>query len=166
MKKVFAIILILVILAGFGLVLLKKNEEASQAEEYLLGINTEVRMIRDQIKQLQREKAELSAKIKDAEASSAEGASITLLFTDMSEAIYSVARPAMSNSEYQYRGMLAISNNYFPGRGSSMSLDKYIELVNAGWETCILWDEKDPNIWGGIADFSGWFYDLASQFAS
>ncbi|PJN80556.1 hypothetical protein CWE04_08025 [Thomasclavelia cocleata] len=73
-------------------------------------------------------------------------ASVELLFTDLNENIYTDIYPWMK--EYGYIGTLAISPKSFPGQKDCLSMKQFKELINAGWQCCLKWDESsDINEW-------------------
>ena len=68
-----------------------------------------------------------------------------VLFTHPDARVYEEAYPIME--EYGYTGVLAVSEQQFPGTEGNMSLEQFQEL--AGWSTCIVWSGDDMYTWLG-----------------
>ena len=62
-----------------------------------------------------------------------------ILFTELHEDVYQVCYPLMK--EYGYTGTLILSSVQLPGQENCMSMQQFEELLDAGWRTCIQWDE-------------------------
>ena len=70
-----------------------------------------------------------------------------VLFTHPDARVYEEAYPIME--EYGYTGVLAVSEQQFPGTEGNMSLEQFQELIQAGWSTCIVWSGDDMYTWLG-----------------
>lgn len=70
-----------------------------------------------------------------------------VLFTHPDARVYEEAYPIME--EYGYTGVLAVSDQQFPGTEGNMSLEQFQELIQAGWSTCIVWSGDDMYTWLG-----------------
>ncbi len=57
-----------------------------------------------------------------------------VLFTHPDARVYEEAYPIME--EYGYTGVLAVSEQQFPGTEGNMSLEQFQELIQAGWMIC------------------------------
>ena len=68
-----------------------------------------------------------------------------VIFTQPDVRVYEEAYPIMQ--EYGYIGVLAVSEQQFPGTEGNMSLEQFQELMNAGWTTCIIWNGADMSSW-------------------
>lgn len=70
-----------------------------------------------------------------------------VLFTHPDARVYEEAYPIME--EYGYTGVLAVSEQQFPGTEGNMSLEQFQELIQVGWSTCIVWSGDDMYTWLG-----------------
>lgn len=70
-----------------------------------------------------------------------------VLFTHPDARVYEEAYPIME--EYGYTGVLAVSEQQFPGTEGNMSLEQFQELIQADWSTCIVWSGDDMYTWLG-----------------
>ena len=66
--------------------------------------------------------------------------SLVLLFTNLDEQIYTDIYPIME--AFGYTGVVTLSEECFPGGGGCMSREQFRELMDAGWECCLKWEEE------------------------
>lgn len=61
-----------------------------------------------------------------------------ILFTSPDEAVYAECYPVMR--EHGYSGVVALSASRFPGEEGCMSQEQLAELLQVGWNYCVVWD--------------------------
>ncbi len=114
--------------------------------------------------------AELSAKLSDLEAEKREvqgnlvtleedidkianaKATLNIIFTDMSDVIYTEIFPTMT--ENGFTGTLAMSAADLPGEAGKLTDDQIAHLMNEGWELIPCWSADDGDT--GIAKAEEW----------
>ena len=84
--------------------------------------------------------SELETLEKEYEKSKAPNANVQVIFTELDEQVYTLCYPIMQ--EFEYIGMLAISEQQFPGEEGCMTVEQFQELVDAGWKTCVTWQTE------------------------
>ena len=108
-----------------------------EAEKLLRPLDVEWNRIQQEIDDLEEE---YSLKIEGT-------GTAEVLFTHPDARVYEEAYPIME--EYGYTGVLAVSEQQFPGTEGNMSLEQFQELIQAGWSTCIVWSGDDMYTWLG-----------------
>lgn len=93
---------------------------------------------------------ELESQIKKLEKSYQEKtdpkATTHIVFTDLSEGVYTKCYPQMK--EKKYTGTLAVSSKEFPGLEGCITVEQYKELVEDGWDVCVQWEgSNNINRW-------------------
>lgn len=122
---------------------LQEDQIKKEKDVYYGKMEQEVETFVKEKKQLETDLLDLEKKY-DNEINGK--ASVELLFTDLNENIYTDIYPWMK--EYGYIGTLAISPKSFPGQKDCLSMKQFKELINAGWQCCLKWDESsDINEW-------------------
>lgn len=152
-----ALIAAAVVLAG-GLVFFfwmeeRKNQERQAA---YVEMERELRPFEQDVYQLKRELDELKAEHKDE----AQGmGSVVILFSNLDERIYKEIYPQMKN--YGLTGVLTLSEKNFPGQKGCLSMEEFQELLSAGWECSLRWEDSsgNPEEWletmGELAESAG-----------
>lgn len=148
-KKILPIVTIVLAVGLFAFMLgtqIKEEKEAAKYEEaYELRRPLTV-------KQEQLE-SKLDALEKEYEKSKAPNANVQVVFTELDEQVYTLCYPIMQ--EFEYVGMLAISEKEFPGEEGCMTAEQFKELIEAGWEVCITWQSD--------TDISKWWPNLQNR---
>lgn len=112
-----------------------EDAEKKQMQEAYGAMQKEIRPLELELYGLQQELAD----IKEEEAKETLGVgSMVLLFTDLSEIIYTDVYPQME--KYGFKGVLALGNGRTPGAEGCMNEEQFNELLKAGWECCLRWD--------------------------
>lgn len=132
--KIRLLILILLMAGALGLLLWR--DVAEQRRQRTGSAQRE-----EQLRPLRVEKTQLEQELEDLENEynlMATGAgTVTVLFTDLDERIYTDIYPTMK--EYGFAGMLAISSDYLPDGEGRMTSEQIRELLGAGWGCCPTW---------------------------
>lgn len=142
--KLVIVFVIFIITIGVLLLLFFQEDQIKKEKDVYYGkMEQEVETFVKEKKQLETDLLDLEKKY-DNEINGK--ASVELLFTDLNENIYTDIYPWMK--EYGYIGTLAISPKSFPGQKDCLSMKQFKELINAGWQCCLKWDESsDINEW-------------------
>lgn len=106
----------------------EKQAQAEAMEKELRSVEVEKRRLQQELDDIDRTYEEKSQGT----------ASLVILFTDLDERIYTDIFPGMST--YGFIGMLAISEEHFPGQTGCISWEHFQELTSAGWKCCFRWD--------------------------
>ena len=73
-------------------------------------------------------------------------ASLALVFTDLSEIIYTDIFPLMK--DYGFVGVLVLSEESFLGQPDCLNQEQFKELMSSGWKCMLKWDKgADPKEW-------------------
>ena len=134
-KHIFTvIILLLVVAAGAIFWQVRENEqlEAQQRQKITLAYEQESRQLYNERGQLEDELAAVNAM--DPEAGLNLG-SLIIMFAEPDAHIMTDVLPKMN--EYGYKGMIAVSNSYFPGDEGCLTAADMQSLVSAGWELAL-----------------------------
>ena len=122
--KIRLLILILLMAGALGLLLWRDVAEQRRQR-------TESAQREEQLRPLRVEKTQLEQELEDLENEynlMATGAgTVTVLFTDLDERIYTDIYPTMK--EYGFAGMLAISSDYLPDGEGRMTSEQIRELL-------------------------------------
>lgn len=134
-------IILIVILAGLLAVFLWNDHQKSlELEKRNAQMEAEIRPLQIELQDLERQ-------LDDQEAYYIEQmngiAAVTLLFTHAGEEIYDEAWPRLQS--YGYCGMVALSEESFPGLEGCMSTAQFLELLDNGWSWCIVWPAASSN---------------------
>lgn len=141
--KVAAIILSLVLAAGLGFSIWKERQENQEVQRKAARLEKELSPLEVEKNRLQQELAALKSDYK--EELKGDG-SFVLLFTDLSETIYTEIFPKMKN--YGFTGILTISPVQYPGQEGCLSTEQFKSLLDAGWACCLKWEEDaKPEEW-------------------
>lgn len=112
-----------------------ENEEKKEIQAAYEAMQNEIRPLELEIYGLQQE---LNG-IKEEDDRETRGmGSIVLLFTDLSEGIYTDAYPQMT--KYGFKGVLALGEEQAPGEAGCLNEQQFQELLAAGWECCLKWE--------------------------
>jgi len=137
MIKKVAFVLTAVLLIGLGTFLWKTNKEEAKINERLEKMSEEQRPLKVEQKKLEQQLEDL----KDTyEEDKLPRGTTQLVFTDLSDQIYKVCYPIMK--EYDFTGVLVVTNGQMPGDEGCMSESNFKELIKEGWTICIEWDEQ------------------------
>lgn len=146
--------LVCTILAVVGIVVLAfgyKDYSSDQGE-----ISAVYAELSAKLSKLESEKRDVQSKILRLEESVAESsdsvATLNIIFTDMSEVIYTEILPVMK--EYGFKGTLAVSAKELPGKNGLLTERQIGELVGDGWDVIPRYIEGDGVI--GIGASSEW----------
>ena len=142
MKKIgiaLAIVGIIVLVFLMGQEGEKKDKvalEYSEMEKQLIPLNVEKRELEKQLADIDRQEK------KDQR----ERGTVTVLFTELDKKIYNEIFPMMK--EYGYKGVLALSDEEFPGEEGCITKTQFEKLLEAGWSYCTVWDKnRSIDVW-------------------
>lgn len=141
MKKIVPAITVLVIVMLGLLLWIDRKEEMAQAEIYQEWDYLR-QPISERVADLEKKISELDAELKD---SMTPKGTIEILFTDLNKDVFDIAYPLLD--EYDYTATLALSGTSLPGMDGCMTKEQFETLMDAGWETCVLYDGKELIPW-------------------
>lgn len=134
--KVIAIMVTVVLAALLAFFFWTENKEKKEMQAAYEAMQNEIRPLELEIYELQQE---LNG-IKEEDDRETRGTgSIVLLFTDLSEGIYTDAYPQMA--KYGFKGVLALGEGQVLGEEGYLKEEQLKELLAAGWECCLKWEE-------------------------
>ena len=115
------------------------REEQKRAESQLLyeQMEEELRPLSVEMYDLENKLEELE---KDYNSEQQGMGSLIFLFTDLDEIIYTDIFPQMQ--EYGFTGVLCLSADHIPGNEGCLTQPQLEELMAAGWECCLVWEEE------------------------
>lgn len=135
------IVPIATILLAIGLLIFLRIDETNQAEK-----TSQYNELYEQRRPLEVKKEDLEQELLDLEKAYEESKSpngvTQIIFTELDKQVYTVCYPLMK--EYGYVGVLALSPTELPGEKGCMSQKQFQELIEAGWDVCITWQEGIP----------------------
>ncbi len=135
------IVPIVTIVLAVGLFIFLRIDEANEADK-----TSRYNELYEQRRPLEVKKEDLEQGLKDLEEAYEESKSpngvVQIVFTNLDKEVYSTCYPLMK--KYEYVGMLALSPTELPGEKGCMSKKQFQELMDAGWGTCITWQEGIP----------------------
>ena len=130
-------ILIIAMIALIGLVVFlwntqksEQEKEAKQAkwEKECLPYNVEKQKLQEELEDLDEAyQSEQNPK-----------ATVQFLFTELKAELYKECYPKMKKRGFV--GIMALSNQQFPGNEGCITLEQFHELRNEGWVVCVRWD--------------------------
>ena len=141
-KKIIPIVTIVLAIGLFAIIWGVQKEESKTAvqHEKLYEQRRPLTVKQEQLEQ------ELETLKKEYEKSKAPNAVVQVIFTDLSEKVYSECYPIMK--EYEYTGTLTLSAKQLPGEEGCMTVDQFKELIDAGWQVAITWQKgAAPKQW-------------------
>lgn len=138
-----------VVLAGLLVVGIQKSREEDQAHSAdLEQVNQQMDTLRTRKLELEKEldalKEEISTKVGGM-------GTISLLITDLDSVF--VERISLSMDAAAVPGVLVLTQDEFPDNEELITLTRFQELLESGWEYCVAWD--------GIGDFNSWYADMS-----
>lgn len=141
-KKIIPIVTIVLAIGLFAFVMMaqkQENKTVARQEEW----EEERRPLAVQLEQLEQDLKDLE---KMYEKSKSPSAVTQILFTELNEQVYTQCYPILK--EFEYKGILALSDTQFPGENGCMSIEQFQELTSEGWEICIAWQTgESAKIW-------------------
>lgn len=114
-----------------GIFLFVENRKSMQVSQELLSLEEQLRPLNVKKQNLARELKELD---RNYEAIRRPKATAQLLFTEADSRVYEVCYPLMK--EQKLTGVLALSENSFPGMEKCMTEQQFKELLDEGWSIC------------------------------
>ena len=141
-KKIIPIVTIVLAIGLFAFIWSVQKEESKTAvqHEKLYEQRRPLTVKQEQLEQ------ELETLEKEYQKSKAPNAVVQVIFTDLSEKVYSECYPIMK--EYEYTGTLTLSAKQLPGEEGCMTVDQFKELIDAGWQVAITWQKgAAPKQW-------------------
>ncbi len=133
--KFLCVLLALCVCGAFALNMYMDKKEQEEIRLYYEKMNEELLPIQDEMFALRNELTELEAfyeKEKEGKAT------IQILFTAPMAVIYEEVYPVME--DYEYVGVIAISEEYFPGNAGCIDVNEAKILEEAGWQFCARYD--------------------------
>lgn len=139
-----AVIVVTILLAGALAAFLWFESRAAQERK---TANLEMEQ---ELRPLELEKHRLQQKLNDLKSEYSREArgigSLVLLFTNLDEQIYTDIYPITET--FGCTGVVTLSASCFPGGEGCMSQEQFRELMDAGWECCLKWEEdRDAKDW-------------------
>lgn len=150
LSKSNGFLLFLVICIGLSILLDQHDYSLSKKSVYGDAIDQAARPLRVERRRLEDEQKTLMQE--QTQQRLGKGV-ITFVFTELSSKLYEKAFPVMDKNEYV--GVLALSDQQFPGKEGCISIKEYQDLLDHGWKTCIYWDA-----W---TDFDTYMSDMKEQ---
>ena len=125
-KKIIPIVTIVLAIGLFAFIwgVQKEENKTAMQHEKLYEQRRPLTVKQEQLEQ------ELETLKKEYEKSKAPNAVVQVIFTDLSEKVYSECYPIMK--EYEYTGTLTLSAKQLPGEEGCMTVDQFKELIDAG----------------------------------
>lgn len=108
----------------------EKEAEHARMESELRPMDLELRRLNQDLDSLEKEQE------KEIQGMG----TLTLLFSDLDEMVYTDIFPQMKS--YGFIGVMALSPNNFPGREGCLSREQFGELLDAGWKCVLRWEEN------------------------
>lgn len=65
---------------------------------------------------------------------------MSLVFTQLPEALYNEVYPVMAEGEVKLVGVMAFSENELPGLEGKITVEEYEELISVGWGNALYWN--------------------------
>ncbi len=141
MKKILPVIS-LVLIAFLGVFLwMDRQKEMKEAEKYQEWDYLR-QPISAHVEDLEQKISSLEQELKD---SMSPKGTVQIVFTDVSKDVYEICYPLLD--EYDYTATLALCSSSLPGMEGCMTKEQFQTLMDAGWETCVLYDGKDLIPW-------------------
>lgn len=149
MIKKILIGLACIVLAGLLVWGIQRSRQEDAARSAALReVNEQMDSLRSRKLELEKElealKKEISTKVGGM-------GTISLLITDLDSAF--VARISLSMDEAAVPGVLVLTEEQFPGNEECITLSRFQELLESGWEYCLAWN--------GIGDFDSWYASMS-----
>ncbi len=141
--KIAGIIVTIILAAVLVFFFWAEDAEKKEMQEAYAAMQNEIRPLELELYGLQQELNDMN----EEEAKETLGmGSVVLLFTDLSETIYTDAYPQMK--KYGFKGVLVLGDGRRPGVEGCLKEEQFEELLKAGWECCLRWDaEMDEKRW-------------------
>lgn len=136
--KICLSVLIVVMACLLGILLLAEAAGQRQRSAEYARKEEELRPIRQEEARLEEELEDLEEEYK---LNTSGNGTVTVLFTDLDERIYTEIYPQMK--EYGFTGLFAVSPEYLPDGEGRMTSAQAAELLGAGWECCPTWRAGD-----------------------
>ena len=132
-KKIIPIVTTVIAIGLFAFIwgVQKEENEKAVLHEKLYEQRRPLTVKQEQLQQ------ELETLEKNYEKSKSPNAVVQVVFTELSERVYSECYPIMQ--EYEYTGTLALSDTQLPGQEGCMNVEQFQELMDAGWQVAITW---------------------------
>lgn len=152
MKKKTICIITVLLVGMIALIYWYFSGQEKQKEEQLSALNAQAQPLERRKWELQNELASLDADYKTRTASQA---TEQLILLEVNAEVYTIVYPQMQG--YQAAGVLALSQEEFPGREGKITLEQFDEMKEAGWTYCLAWN--------GEEDLSDWLKDMRQLLA-
>lgn len=141
--KIAAIVLSLLLAGSLTFSIWQEKQTEKGNKEKSVALEKELRPLEVERNRLRQELDTLKTEHKNR---SKGAGSVVLLFTDLSENIYTEIFPQMKESGFA--GMMAVSPGQIPGKSGCLSREQFKELIDAGWTYCLRWEEDlEPEGW-------------------
>lgn len=141
MKKIAPVITIALIVFLGVLLWIDRKKEMAEAEVY-----QEWDYLRQPISaRVEDLEKKLSLLDKELEDSVLPKGTVQILFTDLNKDVFEICYPLLD--EYDYTATLALSSTSLPGMDGCMTKEQFDTLMNAGWETCVLYEGPELIPW-------------------
>lgn len=150
MRQRIVLIVTIVLIACLSFFLWNENKKEQKQVAKYEELNEKLRPLKVQKEKLQQELVDLE---KNYEIAKIPKGTTQVLFTDLNEQVYTICYPIMK--DYGYTGTLALSLSQLPGTEGCMNLEQFRELIDAGWDVCIKWDNA--------AKVNDWWPQLQEQ---
>lgn len=149
MWKKILIGLACIVLAGVLVVGVQKSMREDRAHSAALQeVNQQMDSLRSRKLELEKElealKEEISTKVGGM-------GTLSLLITDLDSVF--VERVSLRMDEAGVPGVLVLTEEQFPGNEECITLSRFQELLESGWEYCVAWN--------GIGEFDSWYEDMS-----
>lgn len=136
MKKVviWTITLLIVAASAAGMWYMRKNERQAATQQWAMAqaYEGEIRSLYNKRSGVEAQLAELDEAVSGA---GLDLGTVMVMFAEPDARIVTEIAPAMK--EYNYTGIIAVSDDSFPGDEGCMSAEDLQSLIRRGWELCI-----------------------------
>lgn len=152
MKKILIWVVAALLVVGFGVLVLKPELlPFEQPTQEISAVETrEYGRLAGQLSTLTRERDQLRSEY--AQKTNGIG-TLTVLFTELGQGFVDELLPTMESSGLV--GMLAFTDEKYPGAEGCLTLEQWRELHEKGWEHCLYWD--------GAAPLDTWLTETSAQ---
>lgn len=137
MKKILVWVVIAVLAVGVSLLFLQPDQTKTQATS--AAESQAYSQLATQLSTLTREKNQLRS---EYEKKIVGLGTLSLVFTDIDALLMDRPLPLMEQSGLT--GVLAFSCTKYPGAQGCITMEKWLELKEKGWESCLYWDGEAP----------------------
>lgn len=147
-KKSLIVFLMISLVLLSGIILKQRADE--KKNEPLRILETECGNLKLQVKKLEQEQKRVK---KEYEKKLISKGTVELVFLELDKNLSKKALPLMQY--YGLTGVIALAENEVPGEEDTISWNQYKELLNKGWEKCLICENADK--------LKSWYKGISSK---